>query len=86
MVAQMEAGAVKERLERAIRGEDDPEAGKIRQEVLSGSQAAEVLHCTTRHIQHLAQRGIIKRVVVPGSSRGCGYLRRSVEALVGVGA
>lgn len=85
LVAQMADGEAKARLEAALRGEETAPA-KPRQEVLSGAEVAEVLNCSRRHVQHLAARGILKRVVMPGSSRGCGYSRKCVEALVGVGA
>lgn len=86
MLGQLDNDKIRERLERALKGEAEPRRDELRQEVVTGSEAARVLNCSVRHVQHLAARGAIKRVVEPGSSRGRGYVRRSVEALAQGGA
>lgn len=84
MTAQVGNAKIRGRLEQALRGEEPArQKDELRQEVLSGDEAAKVLGVTRRTIQHLAKKGAIRRVTLPGSSKGCGYQRRSVEALVG---
>jgi hypothetical protein len=85
MVSQIQNNSIRERLERALRGEEAGAADELRQEVVSGLEAAKVLGCTVRTVQILAKRGSIQRIVLPGRLRGCGYSRKSVEALVTAG-
>jgi excisionase family DNA binding protein len=87
MVGQLDEGKMRDTLEAVLRG-DKPkqEEDKIRQEVVSGEEAARMLNCTRRTVQGLAKRGTIRRAVFPGRVRGFGYTRASVEALVAGGA
>lgn len=85
MTAQIQDNKTRSALEGALRGESPkPKAeDTIRQEILSGRDAAKMLACTKRTVQMMAKRGAIQRVVFPGNRRGFGYTRASIEALVG---
>lgn len=82
MAGQLADAKLRERVESALRGEEPARPkDEVRQEVLSGDEAAKVLGVTRRTIQLMAQRGTIRRVAFPGSQRGIGYERRSVETI-----
>ncbi len=85
LVGQLENGRTRTVLEAALHGEDTT-PGPLRQEVLSGAEAARVLGVTTRTVQALAASGSIARAVLPGRVRGFGYVRSSVERLAKGGA
>ena len=71
------------RLAAALRGDDAPKGDDpIAQKVLSGEEAAKILGLDRRSVTLLAKQGHIKRVVLPGRVRSCGFLRESVEALL----
>lgn len=85
LVGQLEHGKTRAALEAVLRGEElTPEP--LRQEVLSGAEAARLLGVTTRTVQSLAAAGSIARAVLPGRVRGFGYVRSSVESLAKGGA
>lgn len=48
---------------------------------ISRSTAAEILGCSYRHVQRLEERGLLRRMVLPGSKRPR-YLRSEVVSLV----
>jgi len=82
MVSQVTDAKLRGRLERALSGEEPARPkDEVRKEVLSGVEAAQVLGVTKRTVQLLAKRGTIRRVAFPGSQRGIGYERRSVETI-----
>lgn len=85
LVGQLSKGKTKDALEAALRG-DELTPGPLRQEVLSGAEAARVLGVTARTVQSLAASGAIARAVLPGRVRGFGYVRSSVERLAKGGA
>ncbi len=67
----------------ALRGEEARmEAAPLRQEVLTGREAAEMLGKSRRTVQILAKKGVIAKVKVPKGKVAFGYTRASIEALV----
>jgi len=48
---------------------------------ITRSTAAEILGCSYRHVQRLEERGLLRRLVLPGSNRPR-YLRSEVVSLV----
>lgn len=85
LVGQLQDGKKRAALEAAMHGEDTAPR-PLRQEVLSGAEAARVLGVTARTVQSLAASGAIARAVLPGRVRGFGYVRSSVERLAKGGA
>lgn len=85
LIGQLENGKTRAALEAVLRGEELT-PGPLRQEVLSGAEAARLLGVTPRTVQALAASGAIARAVLPGRVRGFGYVRSSVERLAKGGA
>jgi excisionase family DNA binding protein len=54
--------------------------------VLSVREAADALHVTTRTVQRLCTQGHLKRVRLPGRTRGVGILASSLTDLLSAGA
>jgi hypothetical protein len=50
--------------------------------LLSAAEVAEQLHRTKRSVHHLADAGILPRVVLPGRTRGAGFRQSDVDALL----
>lgn len=85
MAGMLDNGRMRDAIVRTLDGGDEAEAPKpLRQEVLSGNQAAQVLGLTRRMVERLAKQGHIRRVKLPGRERSMGYSRRSVEELAGL--
>lgn len=86
MVGQLAEGKKRDALVAVLDGNEPPKPDTLRQEVLSGAEAARVLGVTPRTVQMLAKSGTIQRAVLPGRVRGFGYTRASVEAVARGGA
>ncbi len=81
MAEQLTDETTRDALVAVLDGNELPKPDALRQEVLSGAEAARVLGVTSRTVQALAKAGAIARAVLPGRVRGFGYMRASVEAL-----
>ncbi len=51
-------------------------------EILRVPEVARILSRTPRSVHQLAQRGILRKVVFPGSTRSAGFRRSDVERLL----
>ena len=85
LVGTLQTGALRDRLESALTGQPG-KRDELKQQVLSTREAALVLGVSRRTVLNFSKRGFLKRVLVPGATRGIGFTRSSVEALVGGGA
>ena len=87
LVGQLNAGPVREELEAALRGGPRHKAkpDEIRQEIVSGREAAVILNCTKRSVGNFAREGLIVPLRLPGRHRAVGYTRQSVERLAAGG-
>lgn len=86
MAGQLQDARTRNAIAAVLNGSEPNKQDVIRQRVVSGKEAARILNLTKRSVQLLARAGTIKRAVLPGRSRGFGYLRDSVEELAtGVG-
>ena len=68
-------------IDAASRSEFHPPAPGFR--LIRRGEVARRLSCTPRTVDHLAQAGQLKRVMLPGRRRGAGFLEADVAALVG---
>jgi len=85
IAAQLKNARMREAVLAALRGEEARAAkdtGPLRQEVLTGREAANMLGKSRRTVQKLASQGVIAKVTIPGGKIAFGYTRTSVEALL----
>lgn len=85
MAGQIQDAKTRHAVSAALNGDEPRQDKAIRQEVVSGAEAARMLNVTRRTVQTMAKRGVIRRAVFPGRIRGFGYTRSSVEALISGG-
>lgn len=72
---------MRDKLEAVLNGEEPQQPDAIRQQVVSGDEAARILNLTRRSVQLLARAGNISKAFLPGRKRAFGYTRSSVELL-----
>ena len=81
MAGQIQDEKTRAAIEAALDGEKPRQPDIIKQQVVSGDEAAQILGLTRRSVQLLARAGTIAKAFLPGRRRAFGYVRESVEAL-----
>jgi hypothetical protein len=65
-----------------IKGNDAPASKKDTPRLVRRKEASQTLSVSLRMIDKLAAQGVLTKRVLPGRTRGCGFLQSDVLALV----